>query len=133
MIVVDSSVWIAQLRGQATAPVQRLRTLVADADDRVLVGDLILLEVLQGARDDAHAARIERALRAFAIAPMLDPTIAVQAARNHRLLRARGITVRKTIDMIIGAFCLVGGHALLHDDRDFDPMAEHLGLRIVPI
>ncbi len=133
MIVVDSSVWIAQLRGQATAPVQRLRALVADADDRVLIGDLILLEILQGARDDAHAARIERALRAFAIAPMLDPTIAVQAARNYRLLRARGITVRKTIDMIIGTFCLVGGHALLHDDRDFDPMAEHLGLRIVPI
>ena len=133
MIVVDSSVWIAQLRGQATAPVQRLRALVADADDRVLIGDLILLEILQGARDDAHAARIERALRAFAIAPMLDPTIAVQAARNYRLLRARGITVRKTIDMIIGTFCLVGGHALLHDDRYFDPMAEHLGLRIVPI
>ena len=133
MIVVDSSVWIAQLRGQATAPVQRLRALVADADDRVLIGDLILLEILQGARDDAHAARIERALRAFAIAPMLDPTIAVQAARNYRLLRARGITVRKTIDMIFGTFCLVGGHALLHDDRDFDPMAEHLGLRIVPI
>lgn len=133
MIVVDSSVWIAQLRGQATAPVQRLRALVAEDDDQVLIGDLILLEVLQGARDDAHAARIERALRAFAIAPMLDPTIAVQAARNYRLLRARGITIRKTIDMIIGTFCLLGGHALLHDDRDFDPMAEHLGLRIVPI
>ncbi len=133
MIVVDSSVWIAQLRGQATAPLLRLRALVAEDDDQVLIGDLILLEVLQGARDDAHAARIERALRAFAIAPMLDPTIAVQAARNYRLLRARGITVRKTIDMIIGTFCLLGGHALLHDDRDFDPMAEHLGLRIVPI
>ncbi len=132
MIVVDSSVWIAQLRGQATAPVLRLSALVAD-DDQLLIGDLILLEVLQGARDDAHAARIERALRAFAIAPMLDPTIAVQAARNYRLLRARGITIRKTIDMIIGTFCLLGGHALLHDDRDFDPMAEHLGLRIVPI
>jgi predicted nucleic acid-binding protein len=133
LIVVDSSVWIAQLRGQATAPVQRLRALVAEDDDQVLIGDLILLEVLQGARDDAHAARIERALRAFAIAPMLDPTIAVQAARNYRLLRARGITIRKTIDMIIGTFCLLGGHALLHDDRDFDPMSEHLGLRIVPI
>jgi predicted nucleic acid-binding protein len=130
LIVVDSSVWIAQLRGQATAPVQRLRALVAEDDDQVLIGDLILLEVLQGARDDA---RIERALRAFAIAPMLDPAIAIQAARNYRFLRARGITIRKTIDMIIGTFCLLGGHALLHDDRDFDPMAEHLGLRIVPI
>ena len=132
MIVVDSSVWIAQLRGQATAPVLRLRALVAD-DDQLLIGDLIMLEVLQGARDEAHATRIERALRAFPIAPMLDPTIAVQAARNYRLLRARGVTVRKTIDMIIGTFCLLGGHALLHDDRDFDPMVEHLGLRVVPV
>lgn len=87
--------------------------------------------MLQGARDDAHAARIERNLRNFPIVSMLDETIAVRAARNHRRLRARGITVRRTIDMIIGTFCLAGGHALLHDDRDFDPLATHLGLQVV--
>lgn len=64
---------------------------------------------------------------------MLDETIAVQAARNDRFLRGRGITIRKRIDMIIGTFCLASGHVLLHDDRDFDPMAEHLGLRIAPV
>ena len=130
MIVVDSSLWIATLRGLDTEPVRKLRALTEDADNQILMGDLILLEILQGARDEAHAARIERNLRSYPIAPMLDARIAVQAARNHRLLRARGITVRKTIDMIIGTFCMAGGHLLLHDDRDFDPMARHLGLGV---
>ena len=133
MIVVDSSVWIAQLRGALSPAVHRLRAIVAEDDDQVLVGDLILLEVLQGARDEAHAARIEHNLRRFPIVPMLDAGIAVQAARNFRSLRARGVTVRKTIGMIIGTFCLMGGHALLHEDRDFDPMAAHLGLLVVPV
>ena len=64
---------------------------------------------------------------------MLDEAIAIRAARNYRLLRTQGITVRKTIDMIIGTFCVTGDHLLLHDDRDFDPMTEHLGLRVVRI
>jgi len=131
VILVDSSVWIALLRGQDTAPVAKLRAIVAADDEQILLGDLILLEILQGARDEAHAARIERGLRAYPVAPMLDPARAVQAARNYRLLRARGVTVRKTIDMIIAGFCLAGGHRLLHDDRDFDPMATHLGLLVL--
>jgi len=129
VIVVDSSVWIANLRGLDTQAVRRLRAAIDD-EDQVLIGDLILLEVLQGARDEAHAARIERGLRCYPVAPMLDGSLAVQAARNYRNLRARGITVRKTIDMIIGTFCIVGSHVLLHDDRDFDPMAAHLGLLV---
>jgi predicted nucleic acid-binding protein len=131
VIVVDSSVWIAQLRGEDSAATRKLGMIVERADDRVLVGDLILLEVLQGARDEAHAARLERALLLYPVAAMLDETIAVQAARNYRHLRGRGVTVRKTVDMIIGTFCLVQGHVLLHDDRDFDPMAIHLGLEVV--
>jgi predicted nucleic acid-binding protein len=130
VIVVDSSVWIAQLRGQTSPPVLRLQACVRDSDEQILVGDLILLEVLRGARDEAHAARIERGLRSFPIKPMLNETIAVEAARNYRLLREQGITVRKTIDMIIGTFCLVGGHGLLHDDRDFEPLTAHLGLGV---
>lgn len=133
MIVVDSSVWIAVLRGQTNRAVLRLHAIVEDYDDQVLVGDLIMLEVLQGTRDEAQAARIERNLRSYPIASMLNEAIAVQAARNYRLLRRRGITVRKTIDMIIGTFCLTFGHELLHDDRDFDPLAEHLGLRVVRV
>ncbi|QKK24175.1 type II toxin-antitoxin system VapC family toxin [Rhizobium hidalgonense] len=128
MIVVDSSVWITHLRGIESAARRRLQ----DIEDplEILVGDVILLEVLQGARNERHAATIEASLRQFTIRPMLGESLAIRAARNYRLLRERGITVRKTMDLIIGTFCIQEGHSLLHDDRDFDPMAEHLGLRI---
>ena len=131
MIVVDSSVWIAKLRGIDSAAAFKLRALAENDDDQILVGDLIMLEVLQGARDEALAARIERDLRQYAIAPMLDERIAIRAAQNYRRLRSQGITVRKTIDMIIGTFCIEGEHLLLHDDRDFDPMAHQLGLQVI--
>jgi predicted nucleic acid-binding protein len=128
MIVVDSSVWIAELRGLDTEPVRTLRSITET--DEILVGDLIMLEVLQGARDERHAARIERNLRQFRIERMLDDELAVSAAEYYRDLRKRGITIRKTIDLIIGAFCIARAHVLLHDDRDFDPMAAHLGLQV---
>jgi predicted nucleic acid-binding protein len=94
----------------------------------ILVGDLILLEVLQGARDEAHAAHIERGLRRFEVVPLLDSDLAPRAARNYRKLRNMGITTRKTVDIIIGTFCIERGCSLLHDDRDFAPMEQHLGL-----
>ncbi len=128
MIVVDSSVWIANLRNTDTDAVRRLRA--SDDDDQIIVGDVILLEVLQGARDDLQALRIERSLRRFDVVTMLDGALAVRAAGNYRQLRARGITVRKTVDLIIGTFCIERDHRLLHDDRDFDPMVAHLGLRL---
>jgi predicted nucleic acid-binding protein len=131
VIVVDSSVWISHLRGQHTEAVHKLQAFVNDDDSQILVGDLILLEVLQGARDEANAARIEHDLRIYRVVTMCDATFAVQAARNYRFLRERGVTVRKTIDMIIGTFCIAGGHGLLHDDRDFEPMATFLGLQVI--
>ncbi len=90
-----------------------------------------MLEVLQGARDEAHAIRLARDLTAFDVMPMLDERIAVQAAHNYRVLRRKGITIRKTADLIIGTFCIEQGHTLLHDDRDFDPMHAHLGLQVL--
>ncbi|NTF86851.1 PIN domain nuclease [Agrobacterium rhizogenes] len=130
MIVVDSSVWISLLRATETEAVLRLRSMLTAGPPDILVGDLILLEVLQGARGERQATLIERNLRQFTIRPMLNDTLAVKAARNYRLLRAQGITVRKTIDVIIGTFCIEEGHTLLHDDRDFDPMSAHLGLQV---
>ncbi|WP_438749436.1 type II toxin-antitoxin system VapC family toxin [Pararhizobium sp. O133] len=127
MIVVDSSVWIANLRGLDTIPVRKLK--VIEDMNEILVGDLVLLEVLQGARNERHALQIERNLRQFSIEPMLDDAIAVQTARNYRLLREAGHTPRKTIDMIIGTFCIQNGHRLLHDDRDFEPLTRILGLQ----
>lgn len=129
MIVVDSSVWIANLRDHDSEAVRKLRAI--NEEDQILVGDLILLEVLQGARDEPHARQIEHGMRQFEVAPMLNDVLAVQAARNYRLLRQRGVTVRKTVDVIIGTFCIEHGYELLHDDRDFSPMVEHLGLQAI--
>lgn len=128
MIVVDSSVWIAQLRAQNSAAVVKLANI--DAATRVIVGDLVLTEVLSGARDHAHAARLERSLRRFRVEAMLDDALAVSAARYFRLLRGQGITVRRTVDLLIATFCIERGHALLHQDRDFDLIARHLDLKL---
>ena len=127
MIVVDTSVWIAHFRNEATSAVTKLRA-IANPND-IIVGDLILLECLQGARDEVHAAQIEAALRAFQVEDMFGDEPAVEAARLYRTLRALGQTPRKTIDVIIGAFCIRRGYQLLHQDRDFEPMSVHLGLR----
>jgi predicted nucleic acid-binding protein len=126
VILVDSSVWIAHLRGSLTPATAKLEAAVTT--EPILVGDLILLEVLQGARDELHAARIERGLRRFEVAPLLEADLAPRAARNYRRLRDMGITIRKTNDIIIGTFCIERGCLLLHDDRDFLAMEEHLGL-----
>jgi predicted nucleic acid-binding protein len=128
MILVDSSVWIAHLRGLRTPATVKLEA--AAGREPLLIGDLILLEVLQGARDESHAAQIERRLRQYALVPLLGADLAPRAARNYRKLRELGITIRKTANIIIGTFCIEHRHALLHDDRDFGPMEEHLGLMV---
>ncbi len=129
MILVDSSVWIAHLRGRQTLATAKLEA--AASREPLLIGDLILLEVLQGARNEAHAARIERGLRRYVLVPLLDADLAPRAARHYRKLRELGITIRNTADIIIGTFCIERRHALLHDDHDFAPMEEHLGLKAV--
>ena len=68
-------------------------------------------------------------MRQYTLVPLLDTNLAPRAARNYRKLRDLGVTVRKTADIIIGTFCIEHNHLLLHDDRDFLPMEEHLGLR----
>lgn len=129
MIVVDSSVWIAHFRNTECAEVEKLRN-IRDPKD-ILVGDIILLELLQGARDERHATAIEQNLLRFETRPVLNRNIAVQAARNYRKLREKGVTIRKTADLFIGTFCIEGGHALLHRDRDFDAMEIELGLLVL--
>jgi predicted nucleic acid-binding protein len=129
LIVVDSSVWIANLRGLRTPQVALLTDLAKR--ELLVVGDLVMAEVLQGARDEANAGRIERNLRRYVIEPIVDTEIAVKAAWNYRSLRSRGFTVRKTIDLLIGTFCIERGYSLLHDDRDFEPMENLLGLAVV--
>jgi predicted nucleic acid-binding protein len=127
---VDTTVWVGHLRGLDTSPhVRRLRA--AFGQEPIVVGDLVMLEILQGMSDEGRAGKVERLLRDFIVVRMLDDGLAVRAARHYRTLRARGITIRKTIDMVIGTYCLEHGLPLLHDDRDFDPMERHLGLVVV--
>lgn len=128
MIVVDSSIWIAQLRRTDVATIERL--LAIEDTKQILVGDLILLEVLQGARSEPEAVLIEKGLRQFTVQPMLSDNLLGKAAGSYRLLRRRGVTIRNTIDVIIGTFCIEENHSLLHNDRDFDPLAEYLGLQV---
>jgi predicted nucleic acid-binding protein len=127
VILVDSSVWIDLLNNVVTEPVRRLRALIPTTP--LLIGDLILCEVLQGLRIEAQARLVERSLRRFEAVSLIDPELAVKAAANYRFLRRRGITVRKTIDLIIGTFCIERGHLLLHSDRDFAPIESLLGLQ----
>ena len=127
MILVDSSVWIDLLNNVVTDPVRRLRALLPTTP--LLIGDLILCEVLQGFRIEAQARLVERSLSRFEAVSLIDPELAVKAAANYRFLRRRGITVRKTIDVIIATYCIERGHSLLHSDRDFAPMERLLGLQ----
>jgi hypothetical protein len=128
VILVDSSVWIDHFRGADTDQVQRLR---AEFDgDELLVGDLVICEVLQGFRSAADALRVENVLRGFERVSLADPELAVIAAANYRFLRSRGVTIRTTVDLIVGTFCIERGHSLLHSDRDFEPMERLLGLQV---
>jgi predicted nucleic acid-binding protein len=92
----------------------------------------MLCEVLQGLETERKAQEVEARLRPFAIVSMAGETIAIAAARNFRYLRGRGITLRKTIDLLIGTWCIENRMPLLHNDGDFHPMARHLGLIEVP-
>jgi predicted nucleic acid-binding protein len=100
--------------------------------DEVIVGDLMLCEIMQGLDSEREAREVEALLRRFDIVPMAGEAIAVAAARNFRSLRRRGITVRKTIDLQIGTWCIANRRPLLHHDSDFRPMARHVGLVELP-
>lgn len=108
------------------------RLQMALGAEEIVVGDLMLCEVLQGLRDERAARSVEALLRRFDIVAMSGTEIAVLAARHFRTLRRKGITVRTTIDLLIGTWCIENRIALLHNDNDFRPMAKHLGLIEVP-
>lgn len=127
MILVDSSVWIDYFRGVNTPQSDRLDTFLGSS---VLVtGDLILLEVLQGFSRERDFNLARDLLASLVILELGGQDVAIQAAQNYRTLRARGVTVRKTIDTLIATRCIEEGLPLLYSDRDFDPFVEHLGLR----
>jgi predicted nucleic acid-binding protein len=128
VILVDSSVWIDYFRDADTAQVILLDSLLGRTP--LAVGDLIAAEVLQGVRDEKEFRWVKKALDAFDHVDLGGYELAVRASENYRLLRTKGITIRKTVDTIIATRCIEDGLTLLHADRDFEPFVEHLGLKV---
>ena len=129
MILVDSSVWRDYFKGTITPQTEKLDSLLGH--EPLAIGDLVLTEVLQGFADETDFNHARKMLTSLDVVELGGPEIAVQSAKNHRTLRRLGVTVRKTIDTVIATRCIESGYDLLHSDRDFDPFAEHLGLRVV--
>lgn len=127
MILVDSSVWIDYFRGTQTPQTEKLDELLSR--EPIAIGDLILTEVLQGFGSERDFNEARRLLTSLLVVELGGREIAIQAARNFRILRAQGVTIRKTIDTVIATRCIESGFTLLHSDRDFDPFVQHLGLR----
>jgi predicted nucleic acid-binding protein len=129
MVIVDTTVWIDYLAG---VPNHETAWLEQELDrQRLGLTDLILCEVLQGVRDNETAKQVWEKLTHFDIFNTGGTELAIAAAENYRVLRQRGITVRKTIDCLIATFCLQTGYSLLYRDRDFDSFEKHLGLQAV--
>jgi predicted nucleic acid-binding protein len=126
VIVVDSSVWIDFFNGVSTPEVDRLDALLGETP--LAIGDFILVEVLQGFRNERDVTTARQLFRSLALLPLLEGSNPWKAADNYRQLRRKGITVRKTIDGIIATACIEANLPLLFSDRDFQPYVEHLGL-----
>ena len=128
MIVADTSVWIDYVNGVITP-----QTDILDRElelDRVVTGDLIIVEFLQGFRDNKQYQAAKQLMDSLKYHDFVGKEIAIRAAENFRKLRKQGITIRKTIDVLIATFCITHGLELLHNDRDYDPMEELLGLQV---
>ena len=126
MIIVDSSVWIDYFNGIQAIHTEHLDKILSK--ELIVIGDLILVEVLQGFKSDRDYALARKALEIFPYRNMLGKEIALKSSYNYRFLRKKGITLRKTIDVIIGTFCIENHLELLYSDRDFDPLVDHLNL-----
>jgi len=129
MILVDSSVWIDYFNGKRTPQSEWLHSALGD--EFIVMGDLILAEVLQGFKKDSDFNKVKEMFLNFPFMEMLGLELAVKSAENYRFLRKKGVTVRKTIDILIGTFCIHHKISLLHDDQDFVPLIEHLNLSSV--
>ena len=129
MILIDSSVWIDYFNGTSTWQTDALDNHLSNTP--VIMGDLILTEVLQGFRSNKDFETAKNFLGALPFRQIGGYNVAIQSAKNYRSLRKAGVTVRKTIDIIIATFCIIEGLTLLHDDRDFTPMESHFSLKTV--
>jgi len=127
MIIVDSSVWIDYFTGKRSPGAEKLDSLLGK--ELVAIGDLILIEVLQGFRAEKDFRQARKLLLSLTVVNMLDTAITQKSAVNFRTLRKKGVTVRKTIDAIIATYCIENKFPLLHSDKDFQPFHKHLKLK----
>lgn len=128
-VAADSSVWVSYLHGLQTPHTLCLDQLIEK--HQVIVPDVVLLEVLRGVKSEQAAEALEARFASFAIGNVSGQEIVLAAAKNFRMLRALGIAIRGSIDVLIGTWCLKNNVWLLHNDRDFDMMEKHLGLLCV--
>ena len=126
MILVDTSVWIDYFNGIRNWQTDTLDNLLSDG--WVLTGDIILAEVLQGFDKDVHFHDARLALDGLKCVRLGGKQLAIEAASHYRHLRSQGVTVRKTVDMLIASYCIHTGTQLLHSDNDFERIARHLPL-----
>ncbi|BCA54426.1 PilT protein domain protein [Nitrospira sp. KM1] len=129
MIIVDTTIWIDYLRGTHTPHADWLEANLTI--ERLGLTDLILCEVLQGAATEGQFGTVREELLKLEIFETGTVQLALETALNYRRLRAAGRTVRRTIDCLIATFCLREGHTLLHNDRDYDPFEDVLGLHVL--
>ncbi len=129
MVIVDTSAWIEYLKGGIPDVVAKVDSCLDQ--DVVGIGDLVYSEVMQGIRSPRAQTRVSSLLLSLPQFEMVGFAIAGESAANYRLLRSKGVTVRKTIDVLIGTFCAQNGFQIVHSDSDFDLMAPHIGLDIV--
>lgn len=128
MIFVDSSVWIDYFNGTNTPETDHLDSLLGT--EPLGLGDLVLTEVLQGFRLKKDYEKAKRLLTSLAVYDLLGKEMAIKCAEHFRFLRKRGVTIRKTADVIIATFCIENSLPLLHSDKDFEPFQKHLKLRV---
>ncbi len=131
MVIIDTTVWIDYFNGVPTPQMDWLDTQLEQ--QRLGLTDLNLCEILQGLRDEHQARLVRQQLEKLEILSTGGMDLALTAARNYRTLRAKGRTVRKTIDCLIATYCIMNDHVLLHNDRDYDAFEQFLGLRVVHI
>jgi predicted nucleic acid-binding protein len=129
MVLVDTTVWIDFFAAKSTPEVAELERLLNEEEDICTCG-IILTEVLQGIRQDEDYRRTLSRFETFLFLPM-DRSSFVRAAELYRSLRRRGVTIRKPVDCMIASVAIEHNIALLHNDRDFDPIEAHCGLKVV--
>ncbi|RLJ20564.1 VapC toxin family PIN domain ribonuclease [bacterium endosymbiont of Escarpia laminata] len=127
MIFIDSSVWIDFFNGTQSAETNKLDSLLGT--EPIGLGDLVLIEVLQGFRHDRDYNTAKELLTSLTVFELGGKNIAINSADNFRFLRKKSVTVRKTVDVLIATFCINNDLPLLYSDKDFEPFHLHLKLR----